>query len=87
MAPEQAAPELAALSRKMNVVISLLIRLLTGNQSFEKDQKGKKGTADIAVYLRGHDLSYEDIAGIIGSPIGSVREMVSRETRKGKPKK
>jgi hypothetical protein len=67
-------------SRKLNVVIALLLRILLEDRDFT--QKKRKGTGDLAVYLKGHGLEYEDIAAILGSSAASVRELVSRGGRK-----
>jgi len=67
-------------SRKLNVVIALLLRILLEDRDFE--EKKRKGTGDLAVYLKAHGLAYEDIAAILGSSAASIRELVSRENRK-----
>jgi hypothetical protein len=67
-------------SRKLNVVIALLLRILLEDRDFT--QKKRKGTGDLAVYLKAHGLEYEDIAGILGSSAASIRELVSRGGRK-----
>jgi hypothetical protein len=67
-------------SRKLNVVIALLLRQLIGDKDFTS--KKRKGTGDLAVYLDAQGLSYQDIASILESPVNSVRELVSRSKRK-----
>jgi hypothetical protein len=67
-------------SRKLNVVIALLLHILLKDDDFA--QKKRKGTGDLAVYLKRHGLEYQDIASILDSPVASVRELVSRGTRK-----
>ena len=69
-------------SRKLNVVIALLLRVLLKDDDFT--EKKRKGTGELAVYLRRHGLGYEDIAAILGSPVASVRELVSRGSRNKK---
>jgi hypothetical protein len=69
-------------SRKLNVIIALLLRILLKDEDFA--QKKRKGTGELAVYLKRHDLEYEDIAAILDSPVASVRELVSRASRKKK---
>ena len=74
------AESLDELSRKLNVVIALLLRILLEDQDFT--QKKRKGTGDLAVYLKGCGLKYEDVAAILGSSAASIRELVSRGSRK-----
>jgi hypothetical protein len=76
-------PEMEVLeeqSRKLNVVIALLLRLLQKDDDFTP--RKKKGTGELAIYLDNHGLTYQDIAAILGSPVASVRELVSRDKRK-----
>jgi hypothetical protein len=73
---EMTAPdELEQRSRKLNVIIALLLRILMKDEDFT--QKKRKGTGELAVYLKRHGLEYQDIAAILDSPIPSVRELVS----------
>jgi hypothetical protein len=67
-------------SRKLNVVIALLLRQLLRDADF--GSKKKRGTGDLAAYLDKHGLSYQDIADILDSPVASIRELVSRSKRK-----
>ncbi|MBZ5567823.1 MAG: hypothetical protein LAN64_08225 [Acidobacteriia bacterium] len=69
-------------SRKLNVVIALLLRQLLGDADFTT--KKRKGTGELAVYLDRAGLTYQDIASILDSPVASVRELVSRSKRKKK---
>jgi hypothetical protein len=73
----------AEISRKLDVVIALLLR------SVASDAVKPLGTSggEIAAFLRQFDLSYEDISRIVGSPVGSLRELVSRGTRAGGAKR
>jgi hypothetical protein len=67
-------------SRKLNVVIALLLRVISKDHDFT--QKKRKGTGDLAIYLKRQGLEYQDIASILDSPVASVRELVNRGTRK-----
>ena len=67
-------------SRKLNVVIALLLRQLVRDTDFTT--KKRKGTGDLAVYLNRQGLNYQDIASILDSPVASVRELVTRSKRK-----
>ena len=69
-------------SRKLNVVIALLLRQLLRDSEF--GAKKRKGTGELATYLDRQGLSYADIAVILDSPIASVRELVTRSKRKKK---
>lgn len=70
-------------SRKLNVVIGLLLRVLLKDEDFT--QRKRKGTGELAVYLKRHGLEYQDIAAILDSPVASVRELVGRSSRRKKP--
>jgi hypothetical protein len=69
-------------SRKLNVVIALLLRQLLRDVDF--GSKKRKGTGELAVYLDRQGLSYQDIAAILDSPVASIRELVTRNKRKKK---
>jgi hypothetical protein len=74
--------ELEERSCKLNVIIALLLRILVKDDDFAR--KKRKGTGELAVYLKRHGLEYQDIAAILDSPVASVRELVSRGSRKKK---
>jgi hypothetical protein len=69
------------LSKKLNVIIALLLHFATKDEGFN-DGHGKTG--DLAVFLKKHGLDYEDIAAILDSPIASVRELVRLKGHAGK---
>jgi len=76
-------PEADALeeqSRKLNVVIALLLRILLKDEDFT--QKNRKGTGELAVYLKRHGLEYQDIAATLDSPVASVRESAGAAERR-----
>jgi hypothetical protein len=66
-------------SRKLNVIIALLLHISLKEDGFAS--KKRRGTGEIAVHLKRHGLEYQDIAAILDSSIASVRELVSRGTR------
>ncbi|MGH9684999.1 MAG: hypothetical protein ACRD4S_15470 [Candidatus Acidiferrales bacterium] len=72
------------LSKKMNVVIALLLHAVAKDKEFND---GKLKTGDLAAFLKRHELGYEDIAAILDSPIGSVRELVRLKGHAGKKSK
>jgi len=63
-------------SRKLNVIIALLLRQLVRDTDF--GVRKKKGTGALAVYLDRQGLGYQDIADILDSPVASIGELVSR---------
>lgn len=65
--------EAPALSKKINVVIALMLHFALKDEDFNQ---GKHTTGDLAAFLKKHGLEYEDIAAILDSPIASVRELV-----------
>jgi hypothetical protein len=70
------------LSKKMNVLIALSLRQLLGDKDFSSGGKRKKGVGDLVQYLHGMGLDAKDIAGILGSPVTSVRTLLTPTRRK-----
>lgn len=70
------------LSRKMNVLIALSLRQLLGDKDFSSGGKRKKGVGDLVQYLDGMGLDAKDIADILGSPVTSVRTLLTPTRRK-----
>lgn len=68
-------------SKKLNVVIALLIRHLTGDKDFAANKR-KSGTGDIVRYLDAMGLDPKDISSIVGSPVTSVRTLLTPARRK-----
>ena len=66
-------------SRKLNVIIALLLRQLLRDTNF--GVRKKKGTGELAVYLDRQGLGYQDIADILDLPVASIGELVSRSER------
>jgi len=69
-------------SKKMNVLIALSLRQLMGDKDFSSGGKRKKGVGDLAQYLNSMGLQAKDIAAILGSPITSVRTLLTPTRRK-----
>lgn len=82
MAESKDSEEFAELSAKLNVLIALSLRQLTGDRDFGGSGKRKKGVGEIAQYLSGMGLDPKDIASIIGSPLTSVRTLLTPTRRK-----
>lgn len=69
------------LSKKMNVLIALSLRQLLGDADFSS-RKRKKGVGELVQYLDGMGLDAKDIAEILGSPVTSVRTLLTPTRRK-----
>jgi hypothetical protein len=74
---DQTAPDI---SRKLNVLIALSLRQLTGDKDFSKGRR--KGTGEIARYLAGMGLDAKDIAQILASPVTSIRTLLTPTRRR-----
>ena len=72
----------AEISAKLNVLISLSIKSLSGDKAFEQTNKRKTGVSDVVHYLANMGLNPKDIAEIVGSPITSVRTLLTPKRRK-----
>jgi hypothetical protein len=68
------------ISAKLNVLIALSLRQLTGDKDFSG--RRRKGTGDMAQYLATMGLDAKDIAQILGSPVTSIRTMLTPMRRK-----
>jgi hypothetical protein len=67
------------ISCKLNVLIALALRQLVGDKDFSKGRR--KGTGEIAQYLAGMGLDAKDIARILGSPVTSIRTLLTPKRR------
>lgn len=70
------------ISKKLNALISLTLRNLIGEKDFSGKVKRKKGTSALVNYLADFGLDSKDIAKILGTPIGSVRTLLTPKRRK-----
>ena len=70
------------ISKKLNVLISLTIRQLVGDHTFEPGGKRKQGVGALARYLADMGLEAKDIAKIVGAPLSSVRTLLTPTRRK-----
>jgi len=70
--------DLSDISKKLNVLISLSIRNLTGDK--ELGTKSKR-VGDLARYLADMQLDPKDIAEILGAPLSSVRTLLTPRRR------
>lgn len=78
----KADTSLEHVSAKLNVLIALTLRQLTGETAFGRKSRRKRGTGDIARYLADLGLDAKDIAVIVGAPLASVRTLLSPHRRK-----
>lgn len=72
----------ADISKKLNVLISLSLRQLIGDKEFGHKERAKKGLGDVARYLDNMGLDSKDIAEILGSPVSSVRTLLTPTRRR-----
>jgi hypothetical protein len=68
-------------SRKLNVLIALSLRQLLGDKDFTKGKR-KQGVGEIVHFLADMGLDANDIASIVGSPVTSVRTLLTPTRRK-----
>ena len=73
---------LADISAKLDVLIALSLRQLTGQKEFVGKTRARRGTGDTAWFLRGTGLEVKDIAAILGVPVHSVRTLLTPGRRK-----
>lgn len=66
---------------KLNALIALALRQLTGDVDFSM-RGAARGTGDIARYLANLGLDAKDIAAIVGSPVASVRTLLTPKRQK-----
>jgi hypothetical protein len=69
------------ISRKLNVLIALSLRQLLSDKDFTKSTR-KQGVGDIVRFLADMGLGANDIATIVGSPVTSVRTLLTPKRRK-----
>jgi hypothetical protein len=71
-----------AISRKLNVLIALSIKQILGDTTLEGSGKRRMRVAGTVRYLDDLGLDAKDIAQIVGSPLGSVRTLLTPARRK-----
>lgn len=70
------------ISRKLNVLIALSLRNLTGEREFDSAEKRKQGVGDKARFLANMGIESKEIAEILGAPVQSVRTLLTPKRRK-----
>lgn len=73
---------LTAISNKLNVLITLAMNQLPDDHQFRRKKKRTAGAGDLAHYLSDMGLEAKDIAAITGSPLQSVRTMLTPQRRR-----
>jgi hypothetical protein len=68
-------------SRKLNVLIALSLRQVVGDKDFTKGKR-KQGVGEVVHFLADMGLGANDIAAIVGSPVTSVRTLLTPTRRK-----
>jgi hypothetical protein len=71
----------ADISAKLNVLIALTLRQMSGQKGFAKSGRNT-GAGEIVHFLAEMGLNAKDIAVIIGSPVTSVRTLLTPKRRK-----
>jgi hypothetical protein len=69
-------------SRKLNVLISLSLRQLLHDNDFSTRRKRRQGARELVHYLADMGLGAKDISDIVGSPLTSVRTLLTPTRRK-----
>jgi hypothetical protein len=64
------------------VLIALSLRQLLGDKEFGKKGKRKQGAGELTRYLADLGLDAKDIAEILGTPLQSVRTLLTPTRRK-----
>jgi hypothetical protein len=71
------------ISRKLNVLIALSLRQLLGDKEISKAKgRRKQGASELIHFLADMGLDSSDIAEIVGSPLTSVRTLLTPKRRK-----
>lgn len=72
---------LAEIAAKLNVLIALSLRQLFEDKEFSA-KKRKQGVGEIVHYLADMGIDAKDIAKIVGSPVTSVRTLLTPGRKK-----
>ncbi|GMP01616.1 hypothetical protein TM239_29080 [Bradyrhizobium sp. TM239] len=67
------------ISNKLNVLIALMIRQIPTDQEF---RRGRSGVSTAVHFLADMGLNPKDIAEIVGSPVTSVRTLLTPTRRR-----
>jgi hypothetical protein len=72
----------ADISAKLNVLIALSIKQLLGDSDLGASIKRKTGVSNAVHFLSNMGLNATDIAQIVGSPVTSVRTLLTPTRRR-----
>ena len=78
---EDAEKLIGDISKKLNALLSLNLRILVKNQNFESEGKKKKGVINLVNYFADFNLDAKEIATILGMPVQSVRTLLTPKRR------
>lgn len=70
----------AEISKKLNVLIALSLRQLAGDKELPKGRR--KAVAETAHFLADMGLEAKDIASVLGSPVTSIRTLLTPTRRR-----
>jgi hypothetical protein len=71
-----------SISAKLNALLALNLRILLNDADFSSAMKRKPGAGDLVSYFAGFGLDAKDIAQILGTPVQSVRTLLTPKRRK-----
>lgn len=74
--------QLEEISKKLDVLIALSLRLLVDDREIDVEKKRKKGVGEQARYLASFGLDSKDVAKIIGAPLTSIRTLLTPSKKK-----
>ena len=69
-------------SAKLNALLGLTLRILLNDTDFSSNRKRRQGANDLVRYLAGFGLDAKEIAQIMGTPVQSVRTLLTPKRRK-----
>lgn len=74
--------EILKISKKLNVLIAFSIRQLFNDADFSNKSRKKNGLGDLARHLSNMGLDPNDISEIVGSPVQSIRTLLTPKRQK-----
>jgi hypothetical protein len=70
------------ITKKLNVLIAISLRQLLGDKEFGRKGKRRQGAGELTHYLADMGLDAKDISAILGTPLQSVRTLLTPARRK-----
>lgn len=71
----------ADISAKLNVLIALSIKQMLGQTTFSAKSKRNQGVGEVVHFLADMGMDPKDIAKVVGSPLTSVRTLLTPARR------